>query len=143
MTSRRLVILKIHHIFVEVKKILVFLLAVIYLGVSSGVAMNIHYCMGKIASVDLFHHSDKCGKCGMKTSGGCCKDEFKIIKLNDSHKLISNEINTSSPVTVIDNSHSEFDCGLHFSEVPVLTNNNSPPEPSGFSLCIRNCIFRI
>jgi hypothetical protein len=62
-----------------VKKTLASILAIIYLGVSSGVAMTIHYCMGKVSSIDLFHHSDKCGKCGMKTSSGCCKDEFKLI----------------------------------------------------------------
>jgi hypothetical protein len=85
------------------KKITVAILAVIYLAVSSGVAINVHYCMGKVASIDLMHSNEKCGKCGMKTSGGCCKDEFKIVKLNDSHKLISNDINIFSPVAIIDN----------------------------------------
>ena len=125
------------------KKITVAILAVIYLTVSSGVAMTVHYCMGKIASVDLMHAGDKCGKCGMKTTGGCCKDEFKIVKLNDSHKLISNDINIFSPVAIIDNSKSIFDADLFSSRIKSDLKNHSPPANSGPSLNILYCVFRI
>ncbi len=125
------------------KKVTVAILAIIYLTVSSGVAMSIHYCMGKVASVDLVHTSDKCGKCGMKTSGGCCKDEFKIVKLSDSHKLISNDIKIYSPIAVIDNSNSIFDTKLFSSEIKSDFNNHSPPGSSGISLNILYCVFRI
>src|SRR5215212_4044330 len=99
------------------KKITVAILAIIYLTVSSGVAMSIHYCMGKVSSIDLMHNSEKCGKCGMKKTNGCCKDEFKIVKLSDSHKLISNEISIFSPVAVIDNSKSIFDINAFSSRI--------------------------
>jgi hypothetical protein len=125
------------------KKITVAILAIIYLTVSSGVAMTIHYCMGKVASVDLMHPADKCGKCGMKTTGGCCKDEFKIVKLNDSHKLISNDINIFSPVAVIDNSKSIFDINVFSSRIKSNNKNHSPPESHGTSLNILYCVFRI
>lgn len=73
------------------KKVLILIVAVFYLAVSSGLAMNIHYCMGKIASVTFGHekdHSDgDCGKCGMdKTENHCCKDETQFIKLTDSQQ---------------------------------------------------------
>ena len=126
------------------KKITVAILAIIYLSVSSGVAMTIHYCMGKVSSVDLMHTSDKCSKCGMKIGGGgCCKDEFKIVKLNDSHKLISNDINIFAPVAIIDNSKSIFDTDLFSSRIKSDFNNHSPPENSGPSLNILYCVFRI
>ncbi len=125
------------------KKFFLAILAIIYFGVSSGVAMNIHYCMGRIASVDLMHHSDKCGKCGMKKSGGCCKDEFKIFKINDSHKLISNDINIFAPIVIIDNSKNIFDTNLPSSDLTSEFNNHSPPEPSGVSLNILYSVFRI
>lgn len=125
------------------KKITVAILAIIYLTVSSGVAMTIHYCMGKIASVDLMHPADKCGKCGMKTTGGCCKDEFKIVKLSDSHKLISNDLNIYSPVAVIDNSKSIFDSNIFSSRTQPGNRNHSPPRAPGISLNILYCVFRI
>ena len=125
------------------KKIAIAILAIIYLTVSSGVAMTIHYCMGKVASIDLMHASDKCGKCGMKTTGGCCTDEFKIIKLNDSHKLISNDIKIYCPVAVFDNTKTGFDINLPSEETIHSYNNHSPPGSSGISLNILHCVFRI
>lgn len=126
------------------KKFLVTILAFIYLGVSSGIAMNIHYCMGKVSSIDLMHNSEKCGKCGMKLgSAGCCKDEFKMVKLSDSHKLISNDINISVPVAVINNYYSIFNSEIVFTEIKSSLKNNSPPVSSGVSLNILLCIFRI
>lgn len=124
------------------KKFLIAILAIVYLAVSSGVAMSIHYCMGKVSSVDLVHTSDKCSKCGMKTKGGCCKDEFKIVKLSDSHKLIANEINIFSPVAIIDNSKRVFDTDIYSLNIKV-GNNHSPPDSPGVSLNILYCVFRI
>ena len=125
------------------KKITVAVLAIVYLAVSSGIAVTVHYCMGKIASVDMNHTSDKCGKCGMKTNDGCCKDEFKIVKLEDSHKLISNDIKIYSPIAVIDNSKGLFDTRIFPSQVRSDYNNHSPPGSSGSSLNILHCVFRI
>ena len=126
------------------KKFLVAILAIVYLGVSSGVAMTIHYCMSKVSSIDLLAHSDKCGKCGMKTGGGgCCKDEFKIFKLKDSHTLTSNEINIFSPVAVIDNTGYISSSELYASAANSDHNNHSPPVSQDISLCILNCVFRL
>ena len=125
------------------KKILIAILALVYLTVSSGFAMTIHYCMGKVSSVDLMHNTDKCGKCGMKTSGGCCKDEFKIFKLNDSHKLIINDINIFAHVAIVDNVKSIYDSKFSSSEIISDYNNHSPPISQGISLCILNSVFII
>ena len=125
------------------KKITVAILAIVYLGVTSGFAMTIHYCMGKVASVDMMHTSDKCGKCGMKTNTGCCKDEFKIVKLEDSHKLISNDIKIYSPTAVTDNAQNIFDTRLFSSRGKSDNKNHSPPESPGVSLNILHGVFRI
>ena len=127
------------------KKIVVTILAFIYLGLSSGIALNVHYCMGKVSSLDLFQNAkDKCGKCGMKSgSSGCCSDEFKIVKLSDSHKLISNEINIFSPVAIINNSKSFFDTDNIPTLISADLKNNSPPFSQQISLNILYGVFRI
>ncbi len=125
------------------KKFLVTILAIVYLGVSSGVAMTIHYCMGKVSSVELLTHNDKCNKCGMKSGSGCCTDEFKIVKLTDSHKLIINEINISAPIAIIDNSKNIFNTRFSSTVQTSSFNNHSPPLSQGISLCILNGVFRI
>ncbi len=125
------------------KKFFVLILAFFYLLVSSGIALNEHYCMGYVSSVDLTH-KDKCSKCGMKTgAGGCCKNQVKIIKLNDSHNLSSCVLNILSPVAVIENRNNEFDSKLYASAASASLNNHSPPARSGISLCILHSIFRI
>ena len=126
------------------KKLLVAILAIIYLGVSSGIAMNIHYCMGKFLSVELMHSNDKCHKCGMRYGkNSCCNDKFKIVKLTDSHKIISNDINVFTPVAILDNSKNIFDTDFHNAQIITLFNNHSPPISQGISLCILNSVFMI
>jgi len=125
------------------KKFLVTILAIVYLGVSSGVAMTIHYCMGKVSSVELLKHKDNCSKCGMKSGSGCCTDEFKIVKLTDSHKLIINDLNISAPVAIINDSQSIFDSNVFLTQTTSDFNNHSPPESQNISLNVLYSVFRI
>jgi hypothetical protein len=125
------------------KKILIAILALLYLAASSGIAMTVHYCMGKVSSIDLYSNNDKCGKCGMKKSNGCCKDKIKIIKIDDTHKLISNSINIFAPTAIVNNAQSCFNTNLHYQAIRSDFNDHSPPVSSGSSLCILYCVFRI
>jgi hypothetical protein len=86
---------------------------------------------------------DSCGKCGMKLTGDCCKDEFKIVKISDSHKLITNDIKIASPVAVIHHSNIIFETGLISSNYRSGYNSHSPPDLPKISLNILNCVFRI
>ncbi len=52
--------------FYDVKKLFLFAITFIYMSISTGIAMEIHYCMGKKAGMEFYvSSSDKCGKCGM------------------------------------------------------------------------------
>ena len=115
------------------------------MAVSSGIAMEIHYCMGKKAGVEFYGSSSStCGKCGMKdTKTGCCHDEHKFYKLNDSHKTVSNDINFSAGEIAIVNDHYLYDWQMPDNTVLTAVNNNSPPDYTEPSTCILNCIFRL
>jgi hypothetical protein len=127
------------------KKIIVGILAFLYLGVSSGIAMEIHYCMGKKAGVEFYgSDNDKCGKCGMKEKkGSCCNDEHKFYKLNDSHKNVSNDLSFETPFTIIEHSFTVYQPALVNDPLANEFNNHSPPVYTGPSACIMNCIFRL
>lgn len=127
------------------KKIYIGILAVLYMAVSSGIAMEIHYCMGKQAGVELFgSSSDKCGKCGMTDKeSGCCHDDFKFYKLSDSHKTVSNEINFTSPSYAILNEQFVYDWQMPDNSVLTAVNNHSPPDYTTPPACIMNCVFRL
>ena len=125
------------------KKVFATILALIYFITSTGATVNIHYCMGKLYAVDLVA-TTKCGKCGMENDkGGCCKDEIKTVKLNDSHQPATAQIAFTAPVAVIHN----YPSPLAFADAIVIpkaaTKNNSPPGSSGTSRCVLNCVFRL
>ncbi len=71
------------------KKFLITILAIVYLGSSTGATVNLHYCMGKLKSWDLFHASkNTCGSCGMeKAKTGCCHDEQKQFHAAQDQQL--------------------------------------------------------
>lgn len=126
------------------KKVIVFILAFLYLGVSSGIAMEIHYCMGKKAGVDFYgKDSDKCGKCGMKEKKGCCNDEHKFYKINDSHKNVSNDLSFQTPVFTFVSFYPLFKESFFPSAADRAVQNHSPPIYTRPSTCVLNCIFRL
>ena len=61
-------------------------LLLLFLFSNSGIAVSVHWCGGKLASINFFldgEHSCKCGKKPMKQN--CCKD--KTIHLKASNEL--------------------------------------------------------
>ena len=127
------------------KKFLVAILAFVYLAGSAGATVNMHYCMGKIYSIDLIKAKDDCGKCGMKSSPDhCCNSQLKTLKSCDSHNTVANNINLSAPVFAIgDNGWNNIHSDKLTITPSFVTHDNSPPGSSGFSICILNCVFRL
>lgn len=128
------------------KKFFLSILTLMYMTVSSGVAMEIHYCMGKEAGVDYYALQEKkhCGKCGMKEKkGGCCTDEHKFFKLEDSHKQASNDISFYSGDIALVNEAPVFDWNIPVSSATSSIHINSPPDDHGPSVCVMNCVFRL
>ena len=125
------------------KKISITILAFLYLAVSSGIAMNIHQCMGKIYSVGLFDNNDKCGKCGMKSGNGCCSDQFKMVKINDSHLASSGDVPISCPITILEHPLPFKPFVFFYTTLVPDRFDHSPPGYAAESLCVLNCVFRI
>ena len=113
--------------------------------VSSGIAMEIHYCMGKKAGVDFYKtENEKCGRCGMtEKKNGCCSDEHKFFKLKDLHKNVSNELSFHAGEAVIETAYPLFDWQITGTKPVCLLQNNSPPPDNGPSLRILYGVFRI
>ncbi len=118
-----------------------------YFAVTSGVVINSHYCMKRLASVHLFEtHARVCGRCGMETyeSNGCCRDEVKLVKLiQDQNKpeLISYAI---SALKIISVTPSEFIvAAFENSYKQRHFHNHSPPLLSAQDTYLQNNVFRI
>jgi hypothetical protein len=129
------------------KKIWVPIVLACYLAVSSGVIVNFHYCMNRLASAELFATGGKqCGKCGMDMhkAHGCCRDEVKIVKMDNDQKLnpaISFEL---PPLELLSVLTSEFIVtSFHNVAGQRHYQNHSPPLITEEDIYLQNCVFRI
>lgn len=130
------------------KKFLITLFAVFYLGVSSGAILQFHYCMGQLTdwglSNDTTQNAGNCSNCGMNkgNSEDCCTDKKQEFKVKESQTAQVN----SCQVQVF---------ALESISYPVLpelaltgasdliSGNKAPPRAQRIPVFIRNCNFRI
>lgn len=129
------------------KRILTSIIAIIYFFISSGMVMSIHYCMGKISSVDLSHNSTETCICGMSlketSNKGCCKTEITMLKLEDNHKAAYAFYDIQAPVAVVPAAVSLLhDIDLMHS-AKVNADIHGPPLLSEQDTYLLNCVFRI
>lgn len=139
------------------KKFLVTILAIIYLTTSVGATVHMHYCMDKLVAWGLGKEKSKvkaCPSCGMvktttdkhcdKKSKGCCKDEQKIVKLENDQKISETSFHLSIiPAEAIIPRFSDYSFEYAYSLTEEYPLTNAPPRTGSVSLFIRNCVFRI
>ena len=128
----------------SMKKTVIAILAILYLVTASGVVVNLHYCMGRLASVDYGTDSHKaCGKCGMKSSPGCCETHSKVVKVQDEHQWAKSGIEVAQVSAILP----QFEIGLNMliqgEENYSDPHYYPPPDPQGNSVYLLNSVFRI
>ena len=71
------------------KKLVVLILAFLYLSTSVGATVHLHFCMDKLVDWGFANKGKtNCSSCGLQKKGdkGCCHDENRIIKVDKNHK---------------------------------------------------------
>ena len=139
------------------KKLLVAILAIVYLTTSIGATIHLHYCMDKLVAWGFRAdqtNKKSCPFCGMtktkadkhcgKETKGCCKDEQKQVKVDKDQKTPDAGLILSKPFPQIAD-QSSFALSPIAVTSPVLEfpTSNSPPRAEEISLFLRNCVFRI
>jgi hypothetical protein len=127
-------------------KLLATISTVVYFAVTSGIVVNMHYCMNEFDSAQLFaEKTEVCGKCGMHTSDsdGCCHDEIKVVKLENDHNVSQLNYEIRSPEALPSN-NTDLIPDLNSKLVQKITYlNHSPPLLSQQDSYLQNCVFRI
>jgi hypothetical protein len=125
------------------KKLLSLLLAVLYMTTSSGVVLNVHYCMGKIASVEVDNFRDTLCKCGKQETGAaCCKSEIKVLKNANDHMATLASFDLKLPPVNLPTLVSPSQ--LFYSNRTLFGNpSGSAPPGTTNKTYIENCVFRI
>ena len=129
----------------SLKRLFAVILAFFYLTIATGIMVNLHYCMGELASVDYGHaKQENCGKCGMPDNGNaCCHTDSKLIKLQDDHQLSTVVFAFTQPalepvatlwhaVAVAEDHSSLVQSAIH-----------APPDIYSNHVYLVNCIFRV
>ena len=126
------------------KKIIAGILSVIYLTVTSGFAINIHYCMGHVSSINYtYSDSKKCGHCGMENKKGCCHSEFKVIKLTDDQQLAKANICISPfPAEINSGVTNLLQCNQGAERIATI-DYHSPPDKRLSDVYLHDRVFRI
>lgn len=127
------------------KRPIVLILSIIYLAISSGIVVNIHYCMGKMSSVKLQAWAPNTCACGKKAApkSGCCKTELKVVKVQDAQKIAYADHTLDAPVAVVVRQLNLLQTPFVNSSPAVVPSEHSPPLLSAQDTYLRNCVFRI
>lgn len=128
------------------KQFFAILFATLYITLTSGFAVNVHYCMGKLASVDLREApANHCGKCGKPAKGmDCCKDEFKFCKVTETHQAAKALQADLDPVTDMQLPVRILPASvLPVQEMFTAGYPHHPPDIPSAPIFLRNCTFLI
>lgn len=137
------------------KKVLVAILAIVYLSTSMGATVHLHYCMGRLVAWGLTGQSGKtCRFCGMQQMGvsgdcvvgmkDCCHEEYKQIKNNHDQKIGQDSLKVTKMVPVAAVLPREAWTGFLISAPAVCGHYaKGPPPDDGIPVFLRNCTFRI
>lgn len=130
------------------KKLVITILAIFYLGVSSGATVHFHHCMGELVewgfSDNSLDDSGKCPSCGMKQGNSelCCKNQKQELKLKESCKAPLN-VYQSQTFTLVPQTHIDL-------SIETITDVNQQdfnqifvPQLGKIPTFLRNCNFRI
>ena len=131
------------------KKIILAILALIYITTSTGIAIRTHYCMGELADWGLGSgKSNICSTCGMKESdekeNGCCKEKHTLIK-NTTDQKFTGTVLIMIPVfsVALPSCFIEAHSNNFLSITRGNPANHAPLRSRGVAVYIRNCVFLI
>lgn len=134
------------------KRLLVLMIALVYLAVSSGFTVHMHYCMGHFVKATLVEDEQdehECSHCGMtkkKGGNGCCKDEHKIVKNDTDHSLVKELKAPAAPVAYPPPAIA-FQYPVNTATLPAAIvpsfNAHAPPDPYDCPLYLKIRNLRI
>lgn len=87
--------------FIIMKRFLIYILTVLYIAISSGFAINLHYCKGKLADWHIGDTKEMCTSCGTKKmTSKCCSNETYLIKLDVDQSMADTPTSNIVPMVV-------------------------------------------
>lgn len=133
-----------------VRKLLTTILAFLYLGISAGATVHLHYCMGKFVNVSFSNTARGiCSNCGMQKhskDNDCCRDVKVAAKITDSQHPLRFVPDAGKPFDIAPVPFYPAAANDSFPEKNNARNTtgiHSPPAENNPPLYLRHRVFRI
>lgn len=126
------------------KRFLLIIFALLYVGTTSGITLDYHYCMGRLADVSVWDDG-VCPSCGETSQAHkCCSTETEVVQLVVDQNISQAQTIFMPVVTTLlfDMVHQSLLCEPEETNLSLLA-FDSPPECSSLPLFIHHCTFLI
>jgi hypothetical protein len=131
------------------KKTLLTIFAIFYLGIASGATVHFHYCMGELVSWGLEKKSRAvCDFCGMPKSESkkksCCEDVEQQVKIEKAQKISQSvyKFESFSAVITLPELFVNYQAPVPV-KIAGEALSNAPPEDQPVPVYLKNCTYRI
>ena len=127
------------------KRFLIVIFALLYIGLSSGITLTIHHCMGKLVEVGIWQ-DETCNTCGAKHAHkSCCSTETQFIKISDDQNVDQLQVIKYVPMAIalLFDLRDLYTLPETEQEANIPVHSNTPPEWSGTDRLIHHCTFLI
>ena len=127
------------------KRFLIVIFALLYIGLSSGITLTIHHCMGKLVEVGIWQ-DETCNTCGAKHAHtSCCSTETQFIKISDDQNVDQLQVIKYVPMAIalLFDLRDLYNLPETEQEANIPVHSNTPPEWSGTDRLIHHCTFLI
>ena len=130
------------------------ILAFVYLGLSQGPTVYLHYCMGELVQLGLEHpgESGACEFCGMDATASnkssakeaCCEQDAKSIKIDNVQKIVKSEFQfAQAPVLLPKTFIERFLKSTPDKGRQLLFSDQKAPPLQDIPVFVRNCTYLI
>ena len=127
------------------KRNLIVIFALLYIGLSSGITLTIHHCMGKLVEVGIWQ-DETCNTCRAKHAHkSCCSTETQFIKISDDQNVDQLQVIKYVPMAIalLFDLRDLYNLPETEQEANIPVHSNTPPEWSGTDRLIHHCTFLI
>jgi len=134
------------------KKFIVAILSILYISSAAGATVHLHYCMGKLVDMGLWHgKAPKCSNCESKKkmaatcSKKCCKDKHQQVKVPKDQKTAATVAFEGMHLTAIalPAKYPVLPEAIVLAEKFAYPPSNAPPQEGTGKLYLLHSIFLI
>jgi hypothetical protein len=123
------------------KKLASIIISLVYLLLSTGVVLNVHYCRGEIESVSLIVEVQKCSCHSEISDNNCCSNYQYFLQLDLDEQLVENTRSVSEVFKYIKLlEKDEYDFEVYYTESQDYFYPDISPPPK-LAIWKTNCSF--